>query len=288
LIGAFVLLISNAGAAQALPPKSTTIHFLKGIEVRINHGEPMLFGLDTGGAVDFFITPKRADSLGLPVIGQHSIRTSDKAQEAGAAAKMVRANTLTVAGHSFTMPEGLVLPDAEHDGTLGITLFRDVLLTLDYPKDQLTVASGALARGEADVMEYITHPEANFRPLQYSPSVKIKLAGREIEALLDTGARKVNADVIVPKAIARTLPLGPVETETTLQDAAGRNYPSYTAKLQGDLVLGGVVIEKPVVLVSDWLGFVDLARICNRLEITIDQRNHLLRLRMSESGSGAR
>jgi hypothetical protein len=114
--------------------------------------------------------------------------------------------------------------------------------------------------------------------LRVSPTVTIQLAGHVFSALLDTGARRINADIIVPAEMAATLPLGPPESQRILTNAAKRQFPSYTAKLRGDLILGEIVVHNPTVLVSDMLGFIDLARLCNRLILTIDQRNRRLRI----------
>jgi len=266
--------------------------FLRGLDVSINGSAPLHFGLDTGGAADFFIVPERVRELGLPVTGHRIVHTSDRQPTStGDAADIVRATTLKVAGHTFVEPEGVVLSHSrpadarDHDGTLGITLFRDVLLTLDYPHNRLSISDGALplANGR-DIIPYTTDPDAAFRPLRVSPTVSVRLANLELAALLDTGARGLNADVVVPTQAAAKLPLGPTDSDTVIEDAAGHHFPSHTAKLNGDLVLGGdVVVHNPTVLVSDWLGFIDLARVCNRLVLTIDQRNHRLSITMPET-----
>jgi hypothetical protein len=271
---------------------SADTSFLHGLDVSINGSAPLHFGLDTGGAADFFIVPERARELGLPVTGHRIVHTSDRQPaSSGLAADIVRATTLKVAGHIFAGPEGLVLLDSprrsgipDRDGTLGITLFRDVLLTLDYPHDRLSISDGALPSANGrDIIPYTTKPDAAFRPLRVSPTVSVRLAHLDLFALLDTGARGLNADVVVPTDTAAKLPLGRTESETVIEDAAGHRFPSRTSTLNGDLVLGDVVVHNPTVLISDWLGFIDLARVCNRLALAIDQRNHRLRVTMPDT-----
>lgn len=121
---------------------------------------------------------------------------SRQAEGAGDSADIVRANTLEVAGHTFAAPEGVVLRNsrrgsrADADGTLGIRLFRDVLLTLDYSHDRLSISDGALPLPNGrDIIPYTTNADAAFRPLRVSPTVKIQLAHHDLPALLDTGAR---------------------------------------------------------------------------------------------------
>jgi len=284
LIGSLLGLAGNAPGQRGSVSADTP--FLRGLDVSINGSAPLHFGLDTGGAADFFIAPEMARQLGLPVTGHRIVHTSDRqATSAGDAADIVRATTLKVAGHTFVEPEGVILPQStpadarDHDGTLGITLFRDVVLTLDYPHNRLSISDRALplANGR-DIIPYTTNPDAAFRPLRVSPTVSVRLANLKLRALLDTGARGLNADVVVPTEAAAKLPLGPTDSDTVIQDAAGHHFPSHTAKLNGDLILGNVVVHNPTILVSDWLSFIDLARVCNRLVLTIDQRNHRLRV----------
>jgi len=274
------LLASAGSAASQTSPAPVGISFLNGIDVSINGSAPLHFGQDTGLSSDFSITPEKAQQLGLPVTGHHIAHFSDKQEGPGKDTDIVRATTLTVAGHTFTGPEGVTLPDAHKDGTLGITLFRDVLLTLDFPHNQLSVSDGALPLPNGrDLLAYTTNPDAAFGPLRVTPTVTIQLAGQTLSALLGTGARKLNADVIVPTKMAATLPLS-MTGSAMMTDAAGNKYPSYTARLNGDLILGDIVLHNPTVLISDRLGFVNLSRVLNSLEITIDQHNHRLRVTM--------
>jgi hypothetical protein len=280
LAAGFLLALTRSVAGQTAPPLPG-IPFLHGIDVSINGSALMHFGLDTGLSVGFSINPENAQKLGLPVTDHHTIHTSDRQEVPGKATDFVRAATLTVAGRTFTEPEGVTLQDTHRDGTLGIALFRDVLLTLDYPHDLLSIADGALPPPNGhDVIAYTTDPNATLRPLRVTPTVMIQLAGETLPALLDTGARKLNADLIVPTRVAATLPLGPTESTIVLSDAVGNKFPSRTARLTGDMILGEVVLHNPTVLVSDWLGFIDLARVSNLLVLTIDQRNLRLRIAM--------
>jgi len=259
------------------------IAFSEGLDVSINGGTPIHFGIDTGLAWDFILTSEQARQLGLPVVGQHAIHTSDRQTVPGSNTDMIRAKTLTVGGHTFTDCAGLASPNFHHID-LGITLFRDELLTLDFPRNRLQITDGQLPPPNSrDILPYTTQPEASFRVLQVSPTVTIQLAGLTVPALLDTGAHTAPGDVIVPTGIAANLPLGPKVGTVTIGDALGRQFPSYLAQLNGDLTLGDVVVHHPMVLVSDWLGFIDLAHVSNRLVLTIDQRNHRLRVTMPDT-----
>lgn len=274
-----LLAVGASAAAQTKPPLSG-VPFLHGINVSINGSAAMHFGLDTGLSVGFSVTPENARRLGLPITGHHTIHSSDRQDVPGMETQIVEAATITVAGHTFKSSEGVTLPDMHRDGTLGIALFRNVLLTLDYPHDRLSITDGALPLPNGhDVIAYTTGPKAD----NNTPTIMIRLAGQTLPAELDTGARQLNADVIVPTKIAASIPLGPTQSTIKVSDVAGNRFPSRTARLTGDMTLGNVVLHDPTVLISDWPGYIDLARVSNLLVITIDQRN--LRLRISTPGT---
>jgi hypothetical protein len=259
---------------------SSGIPFSHGFDVTINGNAPIHFGLDTGLAWDFILTSEQAKLFGLPVVDQHTMYTSDKQTALGAKSDIVQAKTLTLAGYTFSDLKGLAVPNS-HRGDVGITLFRNVLLTLDYPHDLLRVSDGQLppANGH-DILAYTTDPAANFKVLQVSPMVSIQLAGQPLQALIDTGAHEVFGEIIVPRDVAAKLPLGPQVGTMTLADALGRKFPSYVAPLKGDLQLGDVLVHNPMVTVSDWLGFVNVGPLTKRLVLTIDQVNHRVRVVM--------
>ena len=199
---AFVALCANGQQVVG----SCHVPFPQGLDVSINGVEPIQFGLDTGLAASAFsIAPEQARMLRLPVIGRRRVPTSDKQpKNTGAETELVLARDLTVAGHTFHNAEGVVMPGKS---TLGIRLFRKVLLTLDYPDGCLSISDGALpAPNGSDITAYTTVPHSTFLPLRFSPSVSIQLAGNAFPALLDTGAAHISADIIVPLEIAKRLP----------------------------------------------------------------------------------
>jgi hypothetical protein len=50
-----------------------------------------------------------------------------------------------------------------------------------------------------------------------------------------------------------------------------------------ELVVGDIRVEHPTILVSSMWTFVDIAGLCNRLVISIDQRSHRIQLEMPAS-----
>jgi predicted aspartyl protease len=136
-----------------------------------------------------------------------------------------------------------------------------------------------------DIIPYTTQPDADFKVLQVSPMVTIKLADQSFPALIDTGAHAVYGDVIVPPEVAAKLPLSNQLGTVTIGDALGRHFPGVVKQLNGDLTIGGVVIHKSIVTVSEWLGFVNVGPATKRFALTIDQKNHLVQLTLPTSES---
>ena len=67
----------------------------------------------------------------------------------------------------------------EIDGILGFPVFKDVLLTLDYPAEEIRVSSGRLPRPDGGEV---------FRDSGYKrPFLKVDVGGRRVKILLDSG-----------------------------------------------------------------------------------------------------
>ncbi|MGO8756685.1 MAG: hypothetical protein ACLQG3_01035 [Terracidiphilus sp.] len=283
--GLFLFLASTASGMAQAPSEDLEIPFSQGFDVSFNGSAPIHFGIDTGLAWDFFLTSEQARQLALPVLGQHIVHTSDHKEVPGSASDIAQAKTLLLAGRTFTDRKGLAAPNSHRDD-VGITLFSDLLITLDYPRDRMRLRTGSLppANGK-DIVPYTTQPDADFKVLQVSPMVTIKLADQSFPALIDTGAHTAYGDVIVPPEVAAKLPLSEQLGTVTIGDALGRKFPGVVRQLNGDLTIGSVVIHKPIVTVSEWLGFVNVGPATKRLALTIDQKNHLVQLTLPASES---
>jgi len=280
-----LLLSSTAFGVAQTPSEDLEIPFSQGFDVAFNGSAPIHFGMDTGLAWDFLLSSEQAHQLALPVIGKHIMHTSDRKEVPGSTSDIVQAKTMLLAGRAFTDRKGLAAPNS-HRNDVGITLFSDLLITLDYPRDRMRLRTGSLppANGK-DIIPYTTQPDASFKVLQVSPTITIKLADQSFPALIDTGAHTAYGDVIVPPEVAAKLPLGDQLGTVTFGDALGRKFSGVVRQLNGDLTIGSVVIHKPVVTVTEWLGFVNVGPATKRLAITIDQKSHLVQLTLPTSES---
>jgi hypothetical protein len=89
---------------------------------------------------------------------------------------------------------------------------------------------------------------------------------------------------MVPLEVASQLRLvAPMQPKGSVSNALGNSSNYYTATLDGDLMIGDLTIHRPALLINDLFPFVDLGGICNQLVITLDHRNHRLRLELASA-----
>jgi len=158
------------------------IHGKPFVTVLVDGQGPFRFVIDTGTGAEAFVTAELATRLGLPVVGQ--ARLNDPSGQGGRRAPMVLLRRLSVAGVEFSdvraVEHELGGPGEHYDGLLGFTLFRDCLLTLDFPNRRMTLAAGSLAPdGNLTVL--------NFRMPDGVPIVPIRIDGLHLEAQIDSG-----------------------------------------------------------------------------------------------------
>lgn len=117
------------------------------VMVTIDGKGPFRFVIDTGTGGDALVTPELARELGLPTVGHAML--SDPSGQGGKRAPIVLLDTLELAGVEFkgirAVSHGFFAEAGTCDGLLGFTLFRDYLLTLDFPNRVVTLSTGSLA-----------------------------------------------------------------------------------------------------------------------------------------------
>jgi len=120
------------------------------VEVRIDGKGPYRFVLDTRAAGGGRIRPELATQLGLKVVGQAV--TGDPSGKNRRTVDIVEAGSLAVGDLTVTgvklavgvLPPAPGRPETELDGILGVGLFADHLLTLDYPARKVRIEKGSL------------------------------------------------------------------------------------------------------------------------------------------------
>ena len=127
------------------------------VMVTINGRGPFRFVIDTGTGADALVTPLLAEQLGLPTVGHATL--SDPSGQGGKRVPILLMESLELAGVRFenvrAVQSGFFSESGTCQGLLGFTLFRDLMLTLDFPNRKVTLSDGSLtADGGKNVLPF--------------------------------------------------------------------------------------------------------------------------------------
>lgn len=254
------------------------------VEAKINGKGPYKFFLDTGAAATV-LNQDLVDELKLPVKG--STKIGDPASPEAITAQQNWVERLDIGEATFSgfialswdrsmldKSDALHKSDAPR-GVLGMPLFRQLLLTFDYPQSRIIIRRGELpiANG-ADVLEY-----------QFSESglfgVPLIVAGTNLFATLDTGSM---GGLSFPNSYMSRLPLNGKPVEIGRGRTVAGESVIYGASLNGIVKLGNYRFENPAVQFFDRLTHLNLGYgFISQFAITIDQKNHRLKFEKAAS-----
>jgi hypothetical protein len=240
------------------------------VMVTINGKGPFRFVIDTGTGGDALVTPALADQLGLPTVGHAKL--SDPSGQGGKHAPIVLLDTLEVAGVQFTGIRALSHPffieAGACDGVLGFTLFRDYLLTLDFPNRVVILTTGGLAPdGGKSVL--------SFRMPEGIPVASLKVDGLEpVEAQLDSGG----GGLVIPEKLAAHLKYDIDPVVFASGHSVSTRFEMKAAKLASDVKLGRYTFTHPVVEIQPAFPLINFGSPPMQIfAITFDQKNLLVR-----------
>jgi predicted aspartyl protease len=240
------------------------------VMVTIDGKGPYRFVIDTGTGADAFVTPELADALQLPTAAGAVV--NDPSGQGGKRVPIVLLPSIKIAGVTFYWVKAIrheVTGEAGScQGLLGFTLFRDYLLTLDFPNRQVLLAEGALAPdGEKAVLP--------FRMPDGVPIASLRVNGERVEAQFDSGG----GGLTLPNELAarQKWEIAPVVFATG--QTMNTRFEIKAAKLAADVTVGKYIFNHPVVEVHPAFPLVNFGSPpMQSFAITFDQRNLLLRL----------
>jgi hypothetical protein len=248
------------------------------LEVRVDGKGPYHFLLDTGASGGGRINQPLVDSLGLKVVGQ--AMAGDPTGKNRQAVSIVRAPSLMVGAATFSDVD-LVARDlakasggreVAFDGVLGIGLFQDYLLTLDFPARRVRLEKGDLP--PADGREIL-----DFESRRGLANVPVKVGSLEVMADVDSG--NLRGEFVLPAS-----DLGKVALEGEPK-VVGRRRTSFNefevkqATLKDPVRIGGLVLEHVTADFIDGLPQASFGqRFLSRFAVTIDQKNRRIRFQV--------
>lgn len=245
------------------------------IQVMINGKGPFRFVVDTGTGGDAMVSPALATQLGLAVVGQASL--SDPSGIGGKSTPIVLIGSLEFAGLTFANIRALDHPffaeAGDCDGILGFTLFRDFLLTLDFPNRLVTLSAGQLTPDGG-------HTVLPFRMPDGVPIAMLKVDGLEpVEAQLDSGG----GGLVIPTQLAARLKYDVDPIVWAIGRSVSTQFELKAGRLASDVRLGRYTFTHPVVEIHPAFPLVNFGSPPMQIfAITFDQRNQLVRFQATQ------
>jgi len=243
--------------------------------VMINGKGPYRFLLDTGASGGGRIDSAVAEALGLEISGE--VIASDGSERQGPTMKLYRLDSLSVGPLSFT---GIDVASRDYnanrpphlgriDGVLGFHLFREYLLTLDYPARTVTVSKGALPAADGRTILEVSNQDT-------LTGIDIDLAGTPLNAVIDTGNM---GHLTVPGSMESELRLTAAPTVVGQARTVSGPFEIKSATLDGTVRIGALEFPNPEITFAGPVRRVNLgARFLAPLVLTFDQRNARLRI----------
>lgn len=255
------------------------------VELPQSDGRVHRFLVDTGSTLSY-VTPAAAKTLALR---DRTPRTVD-VQAPGGTTRTLPAVTLRrlqVGGVTFEN-----VPAALHDftalserlgftvdGLLAFPLFRDHLLTLDYPGRRLVLAP------QPDTAEPILRLDPRASTLAFSneqrvPFVPVQMGNESFSVLIDSGSD--GALTLNPAGLHPRFTFGP-RVGATVVTLAGE-HEQLVGRLRQDLLLGGHTLTTPVADLTTGVSSLG-GEILRHFVITFDQRRNFVTFARDTDGA---
>ncbi len=250
------------------------------VEVMVNGKGPYKFLFDTGAAGCGRISAALAEELDLPEVGE--VLVSDPSGRNRERAKRVGIDTIALGAARFHGIQ-ILRRDYKNEideqragihGILGFGLFRDVLLTLDYPGGRLVLERAALPEPDGRTI-------FAFEAGDGIPRIGLDVAGTTVPADIDSGSM---GGLALPKSVADKLTFKRPPVVVGKASTGFNEFEIRMGPLDGDVRLGSHVLTDPSVEIFDIFPHANLGgRFLQRFRITLDQENR--RVRFESDGS---
>jgi predicted aspartyl protease len=269
-------LARSADAAPKLPLEipMQTDGGMPTIEVMVNGQGPFLFGIDTGAQGESRIDSSLVEKLGLKSTGQ--IRESDPSRRNPQAADTVKLESIVIGNLRFTdvtaasrnfknSPRPLKV-----DGILGLSLFSDYLVTLDFPAKLLRIDRGELPKSDgAEILDYKSEGGI--------PLLELSVGSTKINAHLDSG--NMIGAFVLPTSFVEKLAFASEPVVVGKARSASGDMEIKQVQLKDTLRLGRHEFPQPTVT------FPSLGKVGNvgvktlsQFALTFDQQHSRVRL----------
>jgi len=243
------------------------------IEVMVNGKGPFLFLVDTGAQGMARADASLVKELGLSIRGQTT--TTDSSAKTQASINEVRFESLSIGSlkvqdvpalsRSYNTASYL----AHMDGILGLELFANYLLTLDYPNKRVRITQGELPKANGTQV-------LDFDLIEGNLYTQIAIGKLKVKAEIDTGNIRV---IDLPSSLLQKIPLASYPKLVGKGSGASGDFELKEVRLQDALRIGAYSFHDPVVTFTDFFEEVNVGSgLLREFAVTLDQKNHRIRL----------
>jgi len=212
------------------------------VEVMVNGRGPFLFGIDTGGQGDARADESLVKTLGLKKIGE--AQAGDSSGKNAVTLDFVGIDSINIGGFEFRQLEALVRGYHNRggiriDGILGFELFKNHLLTLDYPAKKVRIEEGKLptANGK-DIL--------NFENPHGIPVVELGIGKQQIKAHIDSG--NSTGGFILPTETVENLSLAAQPVVVGRAQTVSNTFEIKSVTLKDKISFGGFEYDSPTII----------------------------------------
>ena len=233
--------------------------------------------IDTGAAGQARADTSLVETLKLEVIGE----ARGSAGTGGQVVLMpiVRFDTLEIGGATISAVSAPsrdynTRKDVRIDGILGLNLFKDCLVTLDFERGRLRLERGSLPDPDGREVFAFTNPRG-------VAELPIRVGDSDLVADVDTGAM---GGITVPLSLAATLPLASPPIVVGRAVTVSGPMEISAAPLKGAVTIGRYAIADPTLEFTPAMPHGNLGiDVLSQFAITFDQQNRRLRLSRSST-----
>ena len=244
------------------------------IDMMVAGKGPYRFAVDTGTSGGFVIRKTIVDQLpttpiGYAMVGDGSGNTMKHVPlvliEEAKAGDLILKNIMTIAmkpskDHAASIPDDL-------DGIIGMQIFEEYLLKLDFPKRELVVKP--LETDNGDMIGAI--------PYDYSQNtikVETRIAGELFKLAVDTGHR---GTITLPISTSKKLPLSESLQEIESVATVSNTYSRKRSRINGTFELADhEIMDPPLIFADEHTPHLLGNGVLMNFAITIDQASQLI------------
>ena len=247
-------------------PLSSMEHLVT-VEAKVNGKGPYRFVFDTGAGGNMRVSPELAKALELPEVGE--AMAGDPSGKNLRRVPRVRVESVEIGGARFGGIDASIggrLGPMQPDGVIGLGLFGELTVTIDYPKKELRISMDRLSADGAHVIPF-TRPRG-------VPEIAVTAGGVAFKADVDSGS---------PSLISVPTSFGVPLTGDTRVVGRGRTstneFEIRAGELRGDLVIAGWTQAAPTIDIVDHFPVANIgSRFLRQYAVTFDLQNLRMRI----------